>query len=160
MFGRAEGETCRHSLGLLSYIWTNYKTSGAMSLKTRPNWRCLVIIHRSNQTQHIGINASYKLSCTVVEGWWFGLVLQQKDLGTLHSNVELNTSSSHLYDSKSLAKIGSCDWTQVPQQICSLRQQNVTKSIISMSKDTWKENTKKVLHFATFTQTWLFDLFC
>ena len=55
----------------------------------RPKWRCQVIMHSitfgENQTQHISTNTSYQLSSTVVEGWWFGLVLQPQDWDTLQS---------------------------------------------------------------------------
>jgi len=36
-------------------------------------------------TPHISTNTSYHLSTTVVEGWWFELVLQPQDVDTLQS---------------------------------------------------------------------------
>ena len=62
---------------------------GLCLLDSETKWKCLVIIHGitfgRKQTQHISTNISYKLSSTVVEGWWFGLVLQTQDLGALYS---------------------------------------------------------------------------
>ena len=88
--------------------------------------------------QQIGSNTSYQLSSTVVEGWWFGLVLQPQDLGTLQSMSPPWTSilESNVRPSVwqlLLGKIGgqTLQWSQWAQQHISNRMSEREKSKVS-----------------------------
>ena len=143
LFGRVAGEslfslkrTCQHSLGLQSYICTNHKTSGTMSFEqTRPKWRCLVKMHGSmfgeNQIQHISTNISYQMSSTVVEGWWFWLVLQPQNAATgqlavIESNMKSSVYQSNLQSNVRpfvwQLKFGLCNGTIIPRRPANQQQ--------------------------------------
>ena len=94
----------------------------------RWKWRCLIIIHNvmfgENQTQHISTNASYQLSSTVVEGWWFGLALQPQDPQSLswpgtHLFSKVFKSEAICLKAKAWLKLGHTtgQWSQTQQQI-------------------------------------------
>lgn len=65
------------------------KTCATMSFgQVRAKWRCLAVLQTCTgpcweTTKHnISTINSYQLSSTVVEGWWFGLIVHPQDLGT------------------------------------------------------------------------------
>lgn len=117
--------TPQYSLGLWSCIWGNHNTSGTMTFgHTRPNWRDFAIMHSAifgeDQTLHSSTNTiSYWSSliafgqgetpthticrgAVVVEGWWFEIILQAQNLGTLTMNSSVYQRTQRSQTAKTL----------------------------------------------------------
>lgn len=112
--------TWQHSLGLQSFIDTNYKTSGTRSFERMgPKWGCLVIMHTATSAENQTVNCQawwWSGDDLGILCWFFSWVfLLPPDLGTFPS-LSLESNVRHSFWGLKQSR-DTRQWSQGQQQI-------------------------------------------
>lgn len=98
-----------------------------------------IFFHTLKTKQHTSTGTAYKLSSTVVEGWWFGLILELQehlaatDVSTMNST---KVYCSKTWPSERQQKTGhaAVQWSQAQKQIYNRTAEKENNQGVAMTK--------------------------